>query len=342
MVLQVISTFKCFFLPMNVNSIKRISSFSSVISLSDKKQKNPKVSSLRTECFGLLLQNSVTSPLLGDDFRRTGLRASRATDDSNSVDVNKEEEESGRSDEDGSLFMDEEERLEWRRKIREVIAMNPDIQEETDPAEMIRKTEKLKADYPLVMEEEDPDWPEEDGWGFKLGQFFDKITIKNNRKADDENYDSDKELVWMDDNYIRPIKDITTAEWEEAVFKDISPLVVLVHNRYRRPKENEKIRDELEQAVHIIWNCSLPSPRCVAIDAVVEHDLVSALQVSTFPEMIFIKSGKILYREKVIRTADELSRIMAFFYFGAAKPPCLNNIENVQEVVPCVTINNAQ
>lgn len=28
-----------------------------------------------------------------------------------------------------------------------------------------------------------------------------------------------------------------------------------------RPKENERIRNELEKAVHIIWNCGLPSPR---------------------------------------------------------------------------------
>ena len=40
--------------------------------------------------------------------------------------------------------------------------------------------------------------------------------------------------MWQDDNYIRPIKDIETAEREEAVFKDISPLIVLVHNRYKR------------------------------------------------------------------------------------------------------------
>lgn len=37
--------------------------------------------------------------------------------------------------------------------------------------------------------------------------------------------------------------------------------------------------------------------QCVAIDAVLELDLVSALQVSGFPELIFTKAGKILYRE---------------------------------------------
>lgn len=38
--------------------------------------------------------------------------------------------------------------------------------------------------------------------------------------------------------------------------------------------------------------------QCVAIDANCELDLVSALQVSVFPELIFTKAGKILYRER--------------------------------------------
>ncbi|KAK6161608.1 hypothetical protein DH2020_004989 [Rehmannia glutinosa] len=238
----------------------------------------------------------------------------------------------------------------------------PDVEEEIDLVEKRKKMQKLLAEYPLVVEEDDPDWPEDaDGWGFSLGQFFNKISIKNVKKDDDENYDSENEIVWQDDDYICPIKDITTAEWEESIFKDISPLVVLAHNRYKRPKENEKVRDELEKAVHIIWNCRLPSPRvskasslviyihhqfrhcadgiskqCVAIDANTELDLVSALQVSVFPELIFTKAGKILYREKAIRTADELSKIMAFYYYGAAKPPCLSGIENMEEVIPTV------
>lgn len=36
------------------------------------------------------------------------------------------------------------------------------------------------------------------------------------------------------------------------------------------------------------------------------------------------------------RTADELSKIMAFFYYGAAKPPCLSNIGNTEEPIPAV------
>ncbi|XP_013623137.1 PREDICTED: uncharacterized protein LOC106329094 isoform X1 [Brassica oleracea var. oleracea] len=245
------------------------------------------------------------------------------------------------SDKRSASLDDPEERREWRKKIREVIDSHPDVEEEEiDMVEKRRKMQKLLADYPLVVNEEDPDWPEDaDGWGFSFNQFFNKITIKNDKKDDDEDDgddDKEKEIVWQDDNYIRPIKDLTTVEWEEAVFKDISPLMVLVHNRYKRPKENEKFREELDKAIQVIWNCGLPSPRCVAVDAVVETDLVSALQVSVFPEIIFTKAGKILYREKGIRTADELSKIMAFFYYGAAKPPCLNGVDYSQEQIPSV------
>lgn len=38
--------------------------------------------------------------------------------------------------------------------------------------------------------------------------------------------------------------------------------------------------------------------QCVAVDAVVETDLVSALKVSVFPVMIYTKAGKILFRDK--------------------------------------------
>ncbi|MBA0767667.1 hypothetical protein Gotri_016528 [Gossypium trilobum] len=244
---------------------------------------------------------------------------------------------------DDSYHFDADERREWRAKIREVISKHPEIQEEIDPAEKLNKMQKLLADYPLVVDDDDPNWPEDaDGWGFNLGQFFDKITIKNAKKEndDDDDYDSEKEVVWQDDNYIRPIKDIKIAQWEETVFKDISPLIILVHNRYKRPKENERVWDELEKAVHIIWNCRLPSPRCVAVDAIVEDALASALKVSVFPEIIFTKAGKILYREQAIRTADELSKMMAFFYYGAAKPPCLDFIGNGQEMIPSIVIKS--
>ncbi|CAL5373751.1 unnamed protein product [Camellia sinensis] len=239
-----------------------------------------------------------SAPLSAGGFTLSKLRASRIAErlkpDDDGGKKDGEAPSGSDGEDDDPLLMDEEQRQEWSRKIREVIDMNPDVEEEVDPVKRRKKMQKLLADYPLVVEEDDPDWPKNsDGWGFSLGQFFDKITIKNVKKDDDdENYDGENELVWQDDNYISPL-------------------------------ENERTRDELEKAVNIIWNCRLPSPR---VNAVVELDLVSALQVSIFPELIFTKAGKILYCEKAIQTADELSKIMAFFYYGAAKLPSLNTV----------------
>lgn len=174
-------------------------------------------------------------------MRESGLKASKVEEllkfrDGNEDDDEGSESDSDKMEDDDSFVMDEEERLDWRRKIRKVMDMCPEVEGEVDPVEKRRKMEKLLADYPLIMEEEDPNWPEDaDGRGFKLDQFFNKISIKNVKKDnDDEDNDSENEIVWQDDDYIRPIKDLTTAEWEEAVFKDFSPLIVLVHNRYRR------------------------------------------------------------------------------------------------------------
>ncbi|EXC25432.1 hypothetical protein L484_016815 [Morus notabilis] len=268
-------------------------------------------------------------------------------DPSNETDNEIEDDDDDEPKINDPYSMDEEERREWRSKIRQVMSnIEDDVEEEIDLDQRRKKMQELVSQYPLVVEEDDPEWPEDaDGWGFNLGRFFDKITIKNNPKKqdsddDEDGYDSEQnEIVWQDDNYIRPIKDITTSDWEHTVFKDISPLIILAHHRYKRPKENEKIRDQIEKAVQIIWNCGLPSPRCVAVDAVVETDLVSALKVSVFPEMIYTKAGKILFRDKAIRSADELSKIMAFFYYGAAKPPCLKTVGDTQEVIPSVPVN---
>ncbi|XP_073000525.1 thioredoxin-like fold domain-containing protein MRL7L homolog, chloroplastic isoform X1 [Typha latifolia] len=251
-------------------------------------------------------------------------------------DTESDDDDDDDEDDDGPLLMTEEEREEMRRKIRQMLDTNPEMEEETDPEKRKIKMKKLLEDYTLVVEEEDPDWPEDaDGRGFNLDQFFNKITIKNVKKDDDEDYDSDEEIAWQDDNYIQPIRDITTKEWEDTVFKDFNPLIILVHNRYKRPKENEMARNELEKAVQIFWESGLPSPRCVGIDACVEHDLVDALQVSVFPEILFTKAGKILHRDKVVRTAEEWSKIMAFFYYKAVRPSCLSKTAGqIQEKIP--------
>ncbi|CAA0833935.1 Thioredoxin superfamily protein [Striga hermonthica] len=336
---------------MNENSNVKFSCFSGVpLGWRNNQQSCTVSSSFGYFCFS---QQKLTNPMIMSGFGRKGnrvsvskieelLRFGKGDEDDDDEDEEKSSGSVGKDGKENPFVMNEDERKEWRKKIREVMSRipNDDVEEEIDLVEKRKKMQKLLAEYPLVVDEEDPDWPEDaaDGWGFNLGQFFNKISIKNVKKdVDDEGYDSENEIVWRDDDYIRPIKDLTTREWEEAVFKDFSPLVVLVHNRYKRPKENERIRDELEKAVHIIWNCRLPSPRCVAIDANTEHDLVSALQVSVFPELIFTKAGKIIYREKAIKTADELSKIMAFYYYGAAKPPCLSGIENMEEAIPIVS-----
>ncbi|KAJ6366678.1 hypothetical protein OIU77_003124 [Salix suchowensis] len=347
-----------FFSPIRDYKFKDFPSFPFITAHSESKPTNYTEVSSTSSCLSPKCLK-YTSQLHGGGFESSisRVRASRRDERVLSDDGKKKRrEEFSDSDDDDDDYsskkgkvndpylMDAEERREWRMKIREVMKKYPDVDEdaELDSEEKKMKMEKLLSDYPLIVDEDDPDWPEDaDGRGFGLDQFFNKITIKNKKKDDDdENYDSDKEIVWQDDDSIRPIKDITTAGWEEAVFKDISPLIVLVHNRYKRPKENEKIRDALEKAVHIIWNCRLPSPRCVAIDAVVETELVSALKVSVFPEIIFTKAGKILYREKAIRTADEFSKIMAYFYYGAGRPPCLNDIGDRQELIPSVHVNS--
>ncbi|WVZ98564.1 hypothetical protein U9M48_043992 [Paspalum notatum var. saurae] len=231
--------------------------------------------------------------------------------------------------EDAQAPMTDEERGTLRRKIREMMDRVPETAELTDPEERRAKMRELLTKYELVVEEEDPDWPDdaEDGMGFSLGQFFDKITIKAEKKDDDEvedaGYQSDKEIVWEDDNYIKPIRDVKTQEWDASVFTDFGPMVVLVHNRYKRPKENEMARAELTKAIEMFWEHNLPSPRCVAVDACAEPDLVNTLGVSGFPEILFTNAGRIIHREKVVRSAEAWSRMMAFFYYKAARPPFL-------------------
>ncbi|RCV17697.1 hypothetical protein SETIT_3G240300v2 [Setaria italica] len=266
----------------------------------------------------------------------------RARDDAGDTDSESSDDEGG---EDGEVPMTDEERRTLRRKIREMMDRVPETAELTDPEERKAKMRELLTKYELVVEEEDPDWPEdaEDGMGFSLGQFFDKITIKAEKKDDaDEEDDTgnqgDKEIVWEDDNYIKPIRDVKTQDWDASVFTDFGPMVVLVHNRYKRPQENEMARAELTKAIELFWEHNLPSPRCVAVDACAEADLVDALKVSGFPEILFTNAGRIIHREKVVRSAEAWSRMMAFFYYKAARPPFLCEADGKgQEKVPLMS-----
>lgn len=202
------------------------------------------------------------------------------------------------------------------------------------------KNDSEVFDYPLFVDEEDPDWPEEeeDGWGLQLSQFFDKMKVKNEKDDDDVDYLTEDELDWDDDTETQlPVKDITAKDWEDAVFRDLGPLVVLFFDRYHRPFDNMKARKELEKAIQIFWDSDKPSPRAVKLDAAKETDLVSTLKVKDSPIILFIKSGKIFLRLTEILTADDLAKIMAYFYYGSNQPECLKNMRLVEEEVPAVS-----
>ncbi|KAL0381992.1 UNVERIFIED_CONTAM: Thioredoxin-like fold domain-containing protein MRL7L, chloroplastic [Sesamum calycinum] len=210
-------------------------SFHSFDSLMFRKNNNSTI--ISSSCKGRPLcfsqQNPIRTPLQGAGSKRSRINVSKIEEllKLGEEDEDDEEESSGSEVKDGdedSVVMDAEERKEWRQKIREVMGRIPDVEEETDLVEKRKKMQKLLAEYPLVVEEEDPDWPEDaDGWGFNLGQFFNKISIKNVKKDDDENCDSENEIVWQDDDYIRPIKDITTANGRR-LFLRISVLLLFL------------------------------------------------------------------------------------------------------------------
>ncbi|KAJ8549675.1 hypothetical protein K7X08_033382 [Anisodus acutangulus] len=47
--------------------------------------------------------------------------------------------------------------------------------------------------------------------------------------------------------------------------------------------------------------------------------------VKECPQMLFLRGNKIRYREKDIRTADDLVQMIAYFYYNAKKTSCIND-----------------
>uniref|UniRef100_A0A2N9FC23 Thioredoxin domain-containing protein n=1 Tax=Fagus sylvatica TaxID=28930 RepID=A0A2N9FC23_FAGSY len=128
------------------------------------------------------------------------------------------------------------------------------------------------------------------------------------------------EIDWegeIDDNWV---KEINCLEWESFAFHP-SPLIVLVFERYNRAIDNWKALKELEKALKVYWSAKdrLP-PRSVKIDINIERDLAYALKVRECPQILFLRGNKILYKEKEIRTADELVHMIAHFYYNAKRP----------------------
>ncbi|CAM0883006.1 unnamed protein product [Alopecurus aequalis] len=170
-----------------------------------------------------------------------------------------------------------------------------------------------------VVEEEDSSWPldADVGWGVRASEYFDKHSIKNVTVDGVEiDWEGEVDQGW--------VKEINCLEWESFAFHP-SPLIVLVFERYNRAADNWRFLQELEKATKVYWNTKdrLP-PRTVKIDMNIERDLASALQAKECPQLLFLRGNKILYREKEIRSADELVQMIAYFYYNAKRPSCVN------------------
>ncbi|CAN6684576.1 unnamed protein product [Malus baccata var. baccata] len=199
-------------------------------------------------------------------------------------------------------------------KKDEVMKRKVDDGEEEEEEE--EEEEGFGREKNMVVEEESKDWPldADVGWGIRASEYFENHPIRNVVG------DNEVEIDWegeVEDNWV---KEINCLEWESFAFHP-SPLLVLVFERYNRASENWKALKELEKAVKVYWNAKdrLP-PRSVKIDINIERDLAYALKVRDCPQILFVRGNRILYREKEIRTAEELVPMIAHFYYNAKRP----------------------
>lgn len=114
----------------------------------------------------LVLAGRAPAPRASDSKAVQLVLGGRARDDDGDSESSDSE---GGDGEDGPVRMTDEERRTLRRKIREMMDRVPETRELTDPERKAKMREVLTK-YDLVIEEEDPDWPEdaEDGMGFSL------------------------------------------------------------------------------------------------------------------------------------------------------------------------------
>ncbi|CAN6554070.1 unnamed protein product [Malus baccata var. baccata] len=210
------------------------------------------------------------------------------------------------------------------RTFASIREQNPEIVEKKDGV-MKRKVdddgendedEGFGSEKSMLVEEESKDWPldADVGWGIRASEYFENHPIRNVVGENGVEIDWEGEV---EDNWV---KEINCLEWERFAFHP-SPLLVLVFERYNRASENWKALKELEKAVKVYWNAKdrLP-PRSVKIDINIERDLAYALKVRDCPQILFVRGNRILYREKDIRTAEELVPMIAHFYYNAKRP----------------------
>ncbi|KAF8094321.1 hypothetical protein N665_0365s0009 [Sinapis alba] len=217
-------------------------------------------------------------------------------------------------------------RSSLERTFSTIREQNPEVFESNEKASFIKdratqndeeeEEDEIEGEGEMVVEEEDPDWPVDTdvGWGIKASEYFDTHPIKNVVGEDGSVIDWEGEV---DDSWV---KEINCLEWESFAFHP-SPLVVLVFERYKRASDNWKTLKELEKAIKVYWDAKdrLP-PRAVKIDLNIETDLAYALKAKECPQILFLRGNRILYREKEVRTADELVQMIAHFYYKAKRP----------------------
>ncbi|XP_074268418.1 thioredoxin-like fold domain-containing protein MRL7, chloroplastic [Silene latifolia] len=207
------------------------------------------------------------------------------------------------------------------KKVREKAEHDDSDDEDDDDDDDDDDYDDNQTKKQMVVEDDDPDWPldADVGWGIRASDYFEKNAIKNVVGDDGLEIDWEGEL---DNSWIR---EINSLEWETFAFHP-SPLIVLVFERYNRPADNWKLLKELEKAFLVYWNAKdrLP-PRAVKLDIKIERDLAYALKVKQCPQLLFLSGQRILYREKELRTADELVQMIAYFYYRAKKPSWIDD-----------------
>lgn len=186
-------------------------------------------------------------------------------------------------------------------------------------------------EMPLYVDEDDPYWLEEpdEGWGFKVSDIFKEgFGVKNRKNYDKDSDDNDvSDIPEMDWDY-EPERfsavDVDSLNWTSAVFGDPRPLVALIYDRYGKTgRECYHLLRELEDAANRMWETKRMPPRLAKINASFEEDLVGAIGIKEIPTLLFVKGGKLIHYQSGYLTADDLLRIISYFYHGAARPKCL-------------------
>lgn len=187
---------------------------------------------------------------------------------------------------------------------------------------------------PLFVEEDDPYWLDEpdDGWGFKVSDLFKENfgtrqgKKKKERDDDDDDVSNIPDIDWDFQPEKWSAKEVDSASWAEMVFDDPSPLIAFLYERYgRRGRECYHMLRELEEAANVIWDSKRLPPRLVKVNVSFEEDLTAAIGIKEVPTLLFIKAGKMIHHQAGYLTADNLMRIMSYFYHGGPRPPCLKN-----------------